>query len=234
MWTFTLTISCLTTSNLPWFMDLTFQVPMQYCSLQHWTLLSPTDVATSEHHFHFSPATSFFLELLLIVLSSSPVAYWIPSNPASYLFAFSYCSWGSLAKISGVVCHFLLQWTIFCQNSPLWLVHLRGPCMAWFIASLSYTSPSPQWGCDPWRGKGHEESVIQAQSSCWVVVAVVFFSWMRGVCEEEGFCNSVFLNKLQHFAEGSYIQLLMLKGVPIFLKVNMWFFWYFYLFLIEG
>ena len=30
---FTLAISCLTTSNLPWFMDLTFQVPMQYCSL---------------------------------------------------------------------------------------------------------------------------------------------------------------------------------------------------------
>ena len=32
-------ISCLTTSNLPWFTDLTFQVPMQYCSLQHRTLL---------------------------------------------------------------------------------------------------------------------------------------------------------------------------------------------------
>ena len=36
---FTLAISCLTTSNLPWFMDLTFQVPMQYFSLQHWILL---------------------------------------------------------------------------------------------------------------------------------------------------------------------------------------------------
>ena len=30
---FTLAISCLTTSNLPWLMDLTFQVSMQYCSL---------------------------------------------------------------------------------------------------------------------------------------------------------------------------------------------------------
>ena len=39
MSTFTLAISCLTTSNLPWFMDLTFQIPMQYCSLQHQTLL---------------------------------------------------------------------------------------------------------------------------------------------------------------------------------------------------
>ena len=37
--TFTLAIYCLTTSNLPWFIDLTFQVPMQYWSLQHWTLL---------------------------------------------------------------------------------------------------------------------------------------------------------------------------------------------------
>ena len=32
---FTLAISCLTTSNLPWFTDRTFQVPTQYCSLQH-------------------------------------------------------------------------------------------------------------------------------------------------------------------------------------------------------
>ena len=47
MLTFTLAISCLTTSNLPWFIDLTFQVPMQYCSLQHQTLLlSPVTSTT--------------------------------------------------------------------------------------------------------------------------------------------------------------------------------------------
>ena len=28
---FTFAISCLTSSNFPWFMDLTFQIPMQYC-----------------------------------------------------------------------------------------------------------------------------------------------------------------------------------------------------------
>ena len=39
MSTVTLAISCLATSNLPWFVDLTFQVLMQYCSLQHQTLL---------------------------------------------------------------------------------------------------------------------------------------------------------------------------------------------------
>ena len=34
---FILARSCLTTSNLPWFTNLTFQVPMQYYSLQHGT-----------------------------------------------------------------------------------------------------------------------------------------------------------------------------------------------------
>ena len=43
---FTLAISCLITSNLPWFMGQTFQVPMQYCSLQHWTLLSLPETST--------------------------------------------------------------------------------------------------------------------------------------------------------------------------------------------
>ena len=47
MLTFTLAISCLTTSNLPWFMDQTFQVPMQYCSLQHWTLLLTSPIHNS-------------------------------------------------------------------------------------------------------------------------------------------------------------------------------------------
>ena len=47
---FTLAISCLTASNLPWIMDLTFQVPMQYCSLQHWTFLSLPDISTTERH----------------------------------------------------------------------------------------------------------------------------------------------------------------------------------------
>ena len=37
---FTLAISCLTTSNLPWFMGLTFRVPMQCCSLQHQTSIT--------------------------------------------------------------------------------------------------------------------------------------------------------------------------------------------------
>ena len=33
--------------------------------------------------------------------------------PVSYLFAFSYCSWGSWGKNTGLVCHSLLQQTLF-------------------------------------------------------------------------------------------------------------------------
>ena len=49
---FTLAISCLITSNLPWFMNLTFQVPMQYCSLQHQTLLPSPVTCTTGHCFY--------------------------------------------------------------------------------------------------------------------------------------------------------------------------------------
>ena len=34
----------------------------------------------------------------------------------SYLFTFSYCSWGSQGKNTEVVCHSLLQWATFCEN----------------------------------------------------------------------------------------------------------------------
>ena len=85
---FTLAISCLTTSNLPWFMDLMFQVPMQYCSLQHWTLLlSP--VTSTTGWCCFSSVSSFFLELFL---HWSPVAYWVPTDLGSSSFSvLSFC-----------------------------------------------------------------------------------------------------------------------------------------------
>ena len=62
---FTLAISCSSISNLPWFMDLTFQVPMQYCSLQHWTLLPSAVTSKTGCSFCFGSISSFFLELFL-------------------------------------------------------------------------------------------------------------------------------------------------------------------------
>ena len=139
MSTFTLAISCLITSNLPWFIDLTFQVPMQYCSLQHQTLPLLPVTSTTGCCFCFGSISSFFLELFL---HWSPAVYWAPTNLGSsslsvYLFAFSYCSWGSQGKNTEVVCQSLLQWTTFCQNPPPWPIHLGWPYMAWLIISLS-------------------------------------------------------------------------------------------------
>ena len=80
MSTFTLAISCLTTSNLPWFIDLTFQVPIQYCSLQHWTLILPSVTSTAGYCFSFGSIPSFFLDLFL---HWPPVAYWVPTDLGS-------------------------------------------------------------------------------------------------------------------------------------------------------
>ena len=86
---FTLAISCLTTSNLPWFMDLTFQVPMQYCSLQHQTLLLSPVPSTTVCCFCFGSIPSFFQELFL---HWSPVAYWAPTDLGSSSFiVLSFC-----------------------------------------------------------------------------------------------------------------------------------------------
>ena len=64
------------------------------------------------------------------------------------MHTFLYSSRGSHSKYTGVVCHSLLQWVMFCQNSLLWPVHLGWPYNAWLTASPSYASPFPmtrQW-----------------------------------------------------------------------------------------
>ena len=85
----TIAITCLTTSNLPWFMDLTFQVPVQYCSLQHRTLLPKPVTSTTGCCICFGSISSFFLELFLYW---SPIAYWAPTDlGSSSLSVLSFC-----------------------------------------------------------------------------------------------------------------------------------------------
>ena len=89
MLTFTLAISCLTTSNSPWFIDLTFQVPMKYHSLQPQTLLLSPVTSTTECCFCFGSISSFFLELFL---HWSPLVYWAPTDMESSPFSvLSFC-----------------------------------------------------------------------------------------------------------------------------------------------
>ena len=114
-------------------MDLTFQVPMQYCSLPHWVLLLSPVTSTTVYCFCFGSIPSFFLELFL---HWSPVAYWAPTDLGSssfnvLSFCLFYCSWGFQGKNTEVVCHSLLRWTTFCQTSPPWAIPLGWPHTAW-------------------------------------------------------------------------------------------------------
>ena len=76
---FTLAISCLTTSNWPWFMELTFQIPMKYHSLQHQTL--PPAPVTSPQLGVLRP---FILSGVISPLISSSIlgTYW----PGEFIF----------------------------------------------------------------------------------------------------------------------------------------------------
>ena len=128
------------TEGLPWFMDLRFQVPMHYCSLQHRTLLlSPVTSATG-YWFCFGSIPSFFLELFI---HWSPVAYWAPTDLGSSSFSIlSFCLFilfmGFSRQNTEVACHSLLQWTMLCQTSPPWPTRLGLP-HAHSLVSLRYT-----------------------------------------------------------------------------------------------
>ena len=79
---FTFVISYLITSNLSFFMGLIFQVPMQYCSLQHWI-----SIISHVHNFElfcFASASLFFLELFF---HSSAVASWASIDLGSSSFS---------------------------------------------------------------------------------------------------------------------------------------------------
>ena len=131
---FTLAISCLT-FNLPSFMDLTFQVPMQYCSLQHRTLLPSPVTFTTDCCFWFGSVSSFFLELFLYW---SPAAYWAPTKLGSSCFSvLSFClfilSMGFQGDNTEVVCHSL---PTFFQNFPPWPWLYVWPISLIYITSL--------------------------------------------------------------------------------------------------
>ena len=86
MSTFTLAISYLTTSNLPWFMDLIFQVPMKYCSLQHQTLLSITSHIHNCVLFLIWFRLFILSEVISLLISSNILGtYWPGSSSFSVL-----------------------------------------------------------------------------------------------------------------------------------------------------
>ena len=128
MSTFTLVISCLTTSNLPWFMDLTFHVPIKYCSLQRRTLLP------SKSH----PQLSVVFALVLSLHS-----FWSYFSTDFQYHIRHLLTWGVHLSVSfclfilfmefsrqeyWLACHSPLQWTTFFS-----LVMASGPITSWQI-----------------------------------------------------------------------------------------------------
>ena len=79
--------SPVTTSNLPWFMDLTFQVPLQYCSY----------IIGLYFHHQTYPQLGIVFGLSLSLYSfwsyySTQIAYWVPIDLRSSSFSvLSFC-----------------------------------------------------------------------------------------------------------------------------------------------
>ena len=188
---FILTVTCLTMSSFLWFMDLTFQIPTQYCSLQHLILLSTPDTSAAENSIHFGLATSFIQGLLVILLLSLPRTYRTPSDLGDSSFGvISFWHFIQFMRFSqqvyGVFCHSFLQWITFCQNSLLWLVSLGWPCTAWLTVTLSYTSPvttrqrSMKGGCCmAWpktkQNRKHHENANSAENASGYFKKLFFF-----------------------------------------------------------
>ena len=115
-------------------MGLTFQVPTQYCSLQHRALLPSPVTSTAGCCFCFGSISSFFLELFL---HSSPIAYWTSTDRGSSSFrVISFCLFllflgGLLIPLWGEpriqkstcflhLCEFL-SWKVYCQGAVVLL-----------------------------------------------------------------------------------------------------------------
>ena len=104
---FNLVISCLIMSNLPWFMDIIFKVPVQYCSLQHQTLFPSPVTPTTRHYFCFDSVSSFLLELFL---HWSAGTYWAPTDLQNSSFrVLSFCLFISFMGFS---------WQDYCSSLP--------------------------------------------------------------------------------------------------------------------
>ena len=152
---FTLAISCLTTSNLPWFMDLTFQVPMQYCSLQHQTLLLSPVTSTIGCCFCLA-VSSFFLELFL---HWSPVAYWVPIDLWGISFSvLSFC---------------LFIWFMGFSRQEYWSC-LPFPTPVNHILLELFTMTRPSWVA--LHGMAH--SFIELDKAVVHVIRLISFLWL--------------------------------------------------------
>ena len=100
---------------------------MQYCSLQHWTSLSPPDTSTTGHHFCFYSASSFSLELFF---HCSPEAYWAPADLGDLSFSvISFCLFIPFMGFSSQKCWSGFPFTASVDHLLSELSTI--PCLSW-------------------------------------------------------------------------------------------------------
>ena len=104
----------------------------------------------------------------------------------SYLFVFSYCSWGSQGKNTEVVCHSLLQWTTFCQT---WMtVHWK-----WNSERCSLKDELPrlvgaQYATrDQWRNNSRKNEGMEPKQKQHPTMDVAG-DWSKDQCCKEQYC----------------------------------------------
>ena len=130
-------------------MDLTFQVSMQYCSLQHRVLLSSPDASTTGASSPLWPSRF----ILSRAISGSPLfprspldSFWLGGLIFQCLIALPFYT------VHGVLTASLLEWSAIHSSSGSRFVRtlhydLGCPHTAQLMASLSYASPftKGQW-----------------------------------------------------------------------------------------
>ena len=143
---FTPAIFCLTTQSLPWFMDLTFQVPIQYCSLQHQTLLLPPDTSTTEQFLLwpclFIPSGAISMLFPSNVLDTFPAKGLIFLCPTFLLFLYMCVCW-QLSRVQ----LFVTPQAIVCQ-APLSMGFPRQAYWSGLVA-ISFSRESSWPGIKP-------------------------------------------------------------------------------------
>ena len=154
---FNLTDSWLTISNLPWFMDLTFQFLMQHYSLKHQTLLLPLDILNWALFLlwpsHFIPSGAItncpphFLNSIWTPCRLGGSSSGVVSFCLFILFmGFSQKEYWSGLPFLPPVNHVLSE--LSSMTCVSWVaLHSMAHSFSWVTqASL------PQQGSDPWRG----------------------------------------------------------------------------------